>query len=134
MISILKHISFARDWLDKAEEKINYGSLLDGELYLSLAEAEVRKAWEGSVSQRREEKSKQKSKKRHYLFASALAIALVFLSATYLYTPSNVAETIELQLTDGFRERASQYQEENEIRLINVDFMIDNNIDRGNLN
>ncbi|MFW5981990.1 MAG: hypothetical protein ACOCQO_02135 [Halanaerobiaceae bacterium] len=135
MINILKHISFARDWLDKAEEKIKYGSFLDGELYLSLAEAEVRKAWENTVSQRKKEEVVKPSKKRFSLiFASALSILLIFLAVNYFYTPARVSNNIELQLTDGFRERAS-LQEEDDFRLINVDLtLMDNNFDRRNAN
>ncbi|MFW5980958.1 MAG: hypothetical protein ACOCRU_00120 [bacterium] len=135
MINILKHISFARDWLDKAEEKIKYGSLLDGELYLSLAEAEVRKAWENSVTQRKKERVVKPSKRRFSLiFASALSILLIFFAVNHFYTPASVSDNIELQLTDGFRERRS-LQEENNYRLINVDLtLIDNNLDRRNTN
>lgn len=52
VIKDLKHISFARDWLDRAEEKIRSGSFIDGEVYLSFDESEARKAWEDSYSSR----------------------------------------------------------------------------------
>ena len=135
MSSILKHISFARDWLNRAEDKMRYGSSLDGEVYLSLAEADIRKAWEASVSQRKKEDGVNSKKSKFLLFlAGVLTLMLVFLGTNYLDSPSNVTESLSLRLADGYRENVSLYQEENEIRLINIDLIIDNSIDRGNLN
>jgi hypothetical protein len=46
--TILKHIRFARGWLDKAEDEFASEEKLKGELTLTLAQAEVKHAWEAS--------------------------------------------------------------------------------------
>lgn len=43
--SVLNHLRFARHWLAKAETEFQRAEPLQGELSLSLVEAEVRKAW-----------------------------------------------------------------------------------------
>lgn len=131
MIKIFNHISFARDWLDRAEEKIRKGSFIDGEVYLSLAESEIRKAWEYSYSLRKEKRTLS-FKKKHLSLVVGIVLILVFAAAgtNYLYTPVDQTEHLKLSLTDGYRAR-DLYSEDQEIRLINVDFMIKNNYDRG---
>lgn len=46
--SVLNHLRFARHWLAKAENEFQRAEALQGELSLSLVEAEVRKAWRES--------------------------------------------------------------------------------------
>ncbi len=132
VIKVFKHISFARDWLDKAEEKIRSGSFIDGEIYLSLAESEVRKAWEDSYSSRKKKK-KIAVKKRHFslVMGIILIFAFVFIGTSHLYTPGNQPEQFKLSLSDGYRNRESMYTGSQEVRLINVNFMLDKNYDRG---
>lgn len=45
---IIEHLRFARNWLDRAEEEYSQDKIIQAELTLSLAEAEVRHAWETS--------------------------------------------------------------------------------------
>ena len=132
MIKVFNHISFARDWLDRAEEKIRNGSFVDGEVYLSLAESEVRKAWEYSYSSRKE-KNTLSLKKKHLSLVMGIILIIVFaaVGTNYLYTPVDQTEHIKLSLTDGYRSSGDLFSGGQEIRLINVDFMIENNYDRG---
>jgi len=132
VIKVLKHISFARDWLDRAEEKIRNGSFIDGEVYLSLAESEVRKAWEDSYSSRKRKK-KIAVKRRHLSLVMGIILILgfVFIGTSHLYTPVNQPEQFKLSLSDGYRNMENMYSESQEVRLINVDFMLDKNYDRG---
>jgi len=126
---VLKHISFARDWLAKAEERMKTGSLLEGELYLSLAEAEVRKAWEDSYLSRRQ--SAQPgfwSRKR--LFSLILAAVFLFVLgfSNYLGDYRTGNEGIELKLVYGSWLRGETYidREERETELININLMEEN--------
>lgn len=48
MQSVLNHLRFARHWLAKAEHEFQRDQSAQGELSLSLVEAEVRKAWNES--------------------------------------------------------------------------------------
>jgi hypothetical protein len=48
--SVLNHLRFARHWLAKAENEFQRQEAVQGELTLSLVEAEVRKAWTESRS------------------------------------------------------------------------------------
>ncbi|MBO8126122.1 MAG: hypothetical protein H0Z38_02680 [Firmicutes bacterium] len=45
---VIEHLRFARNWLERAEEEYSKEQILEGELTLSLAQAEVRHAWETS--------------------------------------------------------------------------------------
>lgn len=45
---VIQHLRFAKNWLDRAEEEYSKEQILEAELTLSLAEAEVRHAWETS--------------------------------------------------------------------------------------
>ncbi|MFP4661363.1 MAG: hypothetical protein ACLFPF_04160 [Halanaerobiales bacterium] len=142
MIKALNHISFARDWLARAEEKIRIGSLVDGEVFLSLAESEVRKAWESSYSERKKKKKKKKKESKLLLFnknrlslvIGMILILVLFAAGTnYFYNPEDRTEQFKLNLTEGYRNREELdlYSGRHEPRLINVDFMLENNYDRG---
>lgn len=45
---VLKHIKFARSWLEKAENEFSTENNVKGELTLTLVQAEVKHAWEAS--------------------------------------------------------------------------------------
>lgn len=45
---VLKHIKFARSWLEKAENEFSTENNTKGELTLTLVQAEVKHAWEAS--------------------------------------------------------------------------------------
>lgn len=129
MNKILKHISFAHDWLDKAEEKIKTNRIVDGEVYLSLAEAEVRKAWEDSYSSRRQvDTGFSLSQKKLVSVLLGIILILVVTFTNYLITSQRTDE-LELKLTDGYwlREESYSYREERDIRLININLMEENN-------
>ncbi|MFW6021992.1 MAG: hypothetical protein ACOCQW_00520 [Halanaerobiaceae bacterium] len=134
MTKILKHISFARDWLDRAEEKIKSENLIEGEVFLSLAESEVRKAWEFSLFRRKNAEEKKVSHRRNRVLSFVAVIILlfvvVFTTANYLYNPLNEPEQLKLSLTEGYRNMNELSEREKELRLINVDLMIRGNYDR----
>lgn len=132
MINVLKHISFARDWLDRAEKKVKIGNVVEGEVYLSLAEAEIRKAWEDSYFPRKKAARKgfQLNKK---ILSLAIGLILIFIVVftNYLYAPIENSEQLELRLTDDYYTfREDNYRGEKEIRLINDNFMLENNNNR----
>lgn len=131
VIKNLKHISFARDWLDRAEEKIRCGSFVDGEVYLSLAESEVRKAWEDSYSSRNKRESIPVKKYLSLAMGIILILGFVLVGTNHLYTPQDGTDQLKLSLTDGYRNRESIYSGGQEIRLINVDLMIEKHYNRG---
>jgi hypothetical protein len=112
---ILNHISFARDWLNRAEEKVRVGKMVEGELYLSLAEAEVRKAWETSYFSREKVK---------FRFPAVVTIALIFLFMVLgIFYYNNYfprEEAFKLNLTEGYEE----VDVNQDLRLINVGLSI----------
>ncbi|MFW6034618.1 MAG: hypothetical protein ACOCRZ_00030 [Halothermotrichaceae bacterium] len=129
MSKILKHISFARDWLNRAEEKIKFGEVIEGEFLLSMAESEVRKAWETSISIRKEKKKNKNSKRKHLYSAIAIIAVVIFVaSGINYYTNNNYSakpEKFEINLTDGYTRTISQ-SSQNNIRLINYNLSINN--------
>jgi hypothetical protein len=46
--TVIKHIKFARSWLEKAENEFSSEETIKGELTLTLVQAEVKHAWEAS--------------------------------------------------------------------------------------
>lgn len=131
MNKVLKHIAFARDWLARAEERIKTGSIMEGELYLSLAEAEIRKAWEDSyLSRRQSVQLNFWSRKR--LLPLLLAIILVFVLGFSSYLGEDRArnEGIELKLIYGNWLRGETYIDwgERETGLININLEEENNM------
>lgn len=48
---LVENIDHAKNWLDKAKEEFNDSNSVRGELHLSLAQAEVKRAWELSREQ-----------------------------------------------------------------------------------
>ncbi|NLM98325.1 MAG: hypothetical protein GX175_12085 [Halanaerobiaceae bacterium] len=127
MIKVLKHISFARDWLDRAENEIKIGSIVNGEVYLSLAEAEIRKAWENSYFSRQKE-----VENRYPLLKSLpviLGILLIFIAvfANRLFTPLDNSVPLELKLSDESSLRENIYWGYREIKLISDNLLIENN-------
>jgi len=131
VIKDLKHISFARDWLDRAEEKIRSGSFIDGEIYLSLAESEVRKAWEDSYSSRKKKKTISVKKYLSLVMGIILILGFVLVGTNHLYLPQDQTDQFKLSLTDGYRNREGIYSGGQEIRLINVDLMFEKHYNRG---
>ena len=82
---IIEHVQFAKGWLDRAEEEYSQEKILEAELTLSLAEAEVRHAWETSRGSPISETSRTARVWRQRLlamFAVALAVAAGYLIAT----------------------------------------------------
>lgn len=128
MIKVLKHISFARDWLDRAENEIKIGSIVNGEVYLSLAEAEIRKAWENSYFSRRKvsQGKFQILKKSLPVIVGVLLIFITFF-VSYLFSPLDSSAPLELRLSDEYSLKENVYLGNREMRLINVNFMIENN-------
>ncbi len=125
MTKILNHISFARDWLNKAENRIRDGDLTNGELFLSLAEAEIRKAWENSLLSREEEKGIKSSSNFKKILITALAVMVLVMGFTYLNLkgPFTESEQIKLTLSDYQEERMDLHKRA-EPRLIDVDLIL----------
>ncbi len=118
MTKLLNHISFARDWLNKAEEKVRRGKLVEGEFFLSLAEAEVRKAWETSYFSRDREKFK---------FSAVVSVVLVVIFMVFgIYFFNNYSareEALKLSLTEKYEEEM-RINENESLRLISVNLSI----------
>ncbi|ACL70518.1 hypothetical protein [Halothermothrix orenii] len=129
MTGIIKHISFARKWLDKAEDRFRAGDVLEGELLLTLAESESRKAWEVSVASR-----KGKIKKRSKISLSpglVTVIGLIFVLVivgifTYLNLFPLSGEDYKLSLEDYRQERTLDLHKREGPHLINVKLTVDN--------
>lgn len=92
-IRVIEHIRFAKAWLDKAEHQFRSNESVQGELTLTLAQAELRCAWEKShVSRTGTQvapvtKQKKKSKYLSSMFVRQglrIALILVAILATYL--------------------------------------------------
>lgn len=121
----MKHISYARDWLSRAEKKIDSGDLIKGEFFLSLAEAETRKAWERSYSSR----NKRISRKLSLIFTFSL-ILLSVITFVFLFKDNSHLEPIELKLSEGYQQSTRMTNRDN-IRLISIDLSVNNNLNRG---
>lgn len=80
---VIQHLRFAKSWLDRAEEEYSKEQILEAELTLSLAEAEVRHAWETSrgwetsVAQRKMQRWRAR-------IALGLLVAAVVMGGGYL--------------------------------------------------
>lgn len=127
---IYNHISFARDWLDRAEKKMREGFFVEGEVFLSLAEAEIRKAWEKSRSFRKKNSNNQQRKGFKLALTLVLVIGFIFAGFVYFQHPVKDSKEFELSLTEGYRSTLN-YHRGDSVHLINVDFSI-NNYKRGN--
>ena len=127
---VLKHIAFARDWLARAEERIQRGSIVEGEVYLSLAEAEVRKAWEDSYFLRKKPLPGLSGSKRIYSFL--LVIILLFALGFSSYRDNILArkEGTELKLIYGNWLQGENYEgwRERNPEWININLMEENNM------
>ncbi|WP_125987798.1 hypothetical protein [Halocella sp. SP3-1] len=125
MLGIMRHISYARDWLCRAEKKIESGDLVEGEFFLSLAEAETRKAWERSYSSRNRWSSRKFPLALTFSLLLAAAIAFVF-----FFRGDPQLEPVELKLTEGYQQSV-RLTDRGNIRLISVDLSVNNNLNRG---
>lgn len=95
-MKVIDHIRFAKAWLDKAEHQFQSNESIQGELTLTLAQAELRCAWEKSHTSRTGAQVaaaiKQRNKTpRHLAGVSVgqgmrIALILVALLVTYLIT------------------------------------------------
>jgi hypothetical protein len=100
---ILRHISQAREWLRQAEDKLEREDEVEGELYLSLAEAEIHKAWENSMTSRQKKQSslldrlKQKNIFKAVMI-SALLCFIIFAGFNY-YGSITDKSSLELNLS-----------------------------------
>ena len=102
MTKILQHISHAREWLKEAEKKLRNDNAVEGELFLSLAEAEIHKAWENSMSSRQEKKVTlfdrlKNNNLSRLLMVIALIVILVLAGFNY-YGTSPAQPSLELSL------------------------------------
>lgn len=82
---IIEHVQFAKGWLERAEEEYSQEKILEAELTLSLAEAEVRHAWETSRGSEISVNSRMTRLWRQRLLAIlvvGLAVAIGYLIAT----------------------------------------------------
>jgi len=128
VIKVLKHISFARDWLDRAENEMKIGSVINGEVYLSLAEAEIRKAWENSYFSRRKVlQNKYQIIKRSLPVILGVLLIFVTFFVNHLFTPLNSSVPLELKLSDDSSLRENVYWGDREIGLISDNLIIENN-------
>jgi|SRR5690554_3465358 len=121
---ILNHISYARDWLNKAENQVCRGSLIEGELYLSLAEAEVHKAWETSLLSRKGTRKKMGIKISTII--SALMVVFLLVSGFYFLRDYLYREaSFSLNIAERYQESV-RVNKGNDPRLINVNLYIEN--------
>ncbi len=128
---VLKHIAFARDWLARAEERIQRGSIVEGEVYLSLAEAEVRKAWEDSYFSRKKPLPGAFWFKKGFI-PFLLVIILLFALGFSSYRDNFLArkEGTELKLIFGNWLQGENYEgwRERNPEWININLMEENNM------
>ena len=124
MNKILDHIFYARDWLNKAENKVCQGSIIEGELYLSLAEAEVHKAWETSFLSRKD--TRKRNSLKFSTIISVLMIAFLLVTGfcffrDYLYRKTS----FNLNIAERYQESV-RVNKGNDPRLLNVNLYIEN--------
>jgi hypothetical protein len=127
---VLKHINFARDWISKAEGRLREGSLIEGELFLFLAESEVRKAWENSYFLRNTKKIKTIKSRKLIGGILVLGIVLVlFLGISFL--DIHLFEPLPVKLSLSY-ERAGidNSLHSGNIRLLNINLNLDKNQNR----
>ncbi|MFW5985835.1 MAG: hypothetical protein ACOCQH_00595 [Halanaerobiales bacterium] len=130
MTGIIDHISFARDWLKKAEERIKTGFPVEGEVFLSLAEAEIKRAGEKSRSMRAQ--NSRASAKKGFNTAVVLVLLLVSVWTGITYFQQIEGNEVELRLTEGYRQTNTFSEENGNLRLINSNLSINNNYERRN--
>lgn len=123
MTKILNHISFARDWLNRAEDRIRAGNNLEGELFLSLAESEIKKAWEISVEARKGKKDFTFISQFNKVVITALAIIVLVVGVNIFFESYQKPEPLKLTLVEQREERFDLHKKGGP-RLINVDFSI----------
>ncbi|MGE5557119.1 MAG: hypothetical protein ACM3WV_00760 [Bacillota bacterium] len=89
-VKIQNHINCAKDWLDKAAAEFRRDNKLKGELILSLAQAEVKHAWEGSLQGNEGVRFPAGTVKRMGLVSAAasIAVCLSLLGAGYYFSSS----------------------------------------------
>lgn len=120
---ILKHLTYAREWLDRAEGKVSAGSLVEGEVLISLAEAELHKAWEISYFSRQ-----RQSNKLLPITAISMVILLFLLSINIFFNSYTQPVPLRLNLAELREETLTLRQNENELQLINYNLSINDNL------
>ena len=132
MNKILQHISHAREWLEKAEKKLRSDEAVEGELFLSLAEAEIHKAWENSMTSRQRKKPSLLETFKKYSVAKILmiiALICVLIFAGYSYYGSITDQpSLELSLPrerGGLEESISGNLLRGEVGLISNNLTLD---------
>jgi hypothetical protein len=120
---VVEHIRFAKDWLDRAEHQFCSSESIQGELTLTLAQAELRCAWEESRASRTGTQSApmfEQKKKGKYLSSvvmrQGLRIALILLAILagfFINTPYESPDM--LHSTDGFSVVSQQELEEDAV-------------------
>ena len=132
MTKILQHISHAREWLAEAEDKLRNDNMVEGELFLSLAEAEIHKAWENSMTSRQQKKETlydrlKQSNLTRVLMVIALIVILVFVGFNY-YGSSPAQPALELSLPredNGLSDSISGDLHRGEVGLISNNLSLD---------
>ena len=124
MKRILKHLTYAREWLDRAEGKVSAGSLVEGEVLISLAEAELHKAWEISCFSRQ----RQSNKLLPITAIFSMVILLFLLSINIFFNSYTQPVPLRLNLAELREETLTLRQNENELQLINYNLSINDNL------
>lgn len=123
--SIINHINFARDWLSSAENSIFEGELVEGEMYLSLAESEVRRAWEKSLAHRNNHFVREFNFSRLVIVGLIVVLLITGINIYGFILPART-ENLELNLAESYQQSIS-LQKVEDLRLINIDLSINNN-------
>ena len=124
---ILKHLTYARVWLDRAEGKLSAGSLVEGEVLISLAEAELHKAWELSYFSRRQQRNKLLP-----ITVIAMVVLLFLLGINIVFNSYLQPMPLKLSLAEPREEtlslERSEHYLESKLQLINYDLSINSNL------
>ena len=120
---ILKHLTYAREWIDRAEGKVTAGSMVEGEVLISLAEAELHKAWEISYFSRRRQSSKLLP-----ITAISMVILLFLLSINTFFNSYHQPVPLRLNRAELREETLTLRQNESELQLINYNLSINDNL------
>lgn len=120
---VVEHIKFAKAWLDMAEHQFCSNESIKGELTLTLAQAELRCAWEQSHASRtgtQVASMNRQRKKAKYLSSVfmrqglRIALILVAILATYLINTPYESRDVPRNI-DGFSTVLEQTLEENAV-------------------
>lgn len=83
---VLRHIKFARSWLEKAENEFSTENNVKGELTLTLVQAEVKHAWEASRKAKSSEGSHERpriSRRGHLRLLPGVIIIALFTAVIF---------------------------------------------------